>query len=118
MQDRLIIKEDKKISSMSDYVWLNFEINNKRIGKARVICLKDELIINSVNIYPKYERHGYARQIIEHFKNEYSYIIADRVRVTAVGFWEKMGFRYSEDGNYYWENKCNTKNKQMGGLNV
>jgi len=36
------------------------------------------------------------------FQTDFYTIIADRVRYTAIGFWQKMGFEDKGDGNYIW----------------
>jgi len=39
------------------------------------------------------------------FKTDFDTIIADRVRPTAIGFWEKMGFEGASNGNYAWKSE-------------
>ncbi|MBW2096074.1 MAG: hypothetical protein JRI80_14415 [Deltaproteobacteria bacterium] len=70
----------------------------------RVRCAIDDqtLTICSINIFPEFERHGYARATIEMFKKEFDIIIADRVRYKAIGFWEKMGFIDQGDGSFVY----------------
>lgn len=89
----------------SDYDWLDIECGENRIGKARGILDGKTLTICSINIYPEFEGHGYAKQTINMFKQSFDTIIADRVRHTAIGFWVKMGFVDMKDGNYAYHNK-------------
>ena len=95
----------KKEGSHSNYDWMNIDLDTVRVGKVRGKINRNILIIFSINIFPEFERHGFASETVRMFKKEYKTIIADRVRPTAVGFWEKMGFIYHEDGNYIWKEK-------------
>lgn len=45
---------------------------------------------------------GCGRKTIEMFKKSFNTIMADRVRHTAFGFWEKMGFVRREEGDYVY----------------
>ena len=86
----------------SDYNWMNIDRGSVRVGKIRGLIDGQRLTICSINIFPEFEGFGYARQTIEMFKASFDTIIADRVRPTAVGFWEKMGFESDSNGNYVW----------------
>ena len=84
----------------------SFDIESKgiQVGKARCRIEGQRLTIFSIGIYPEFQRQGYARAVVEHFKAEFAQVIADRVRFTARPFWEELGFR--EDGNsgdYSWD---------------
>ena len=46
--------------------------------------------------------HGYGKETIQMFQAAFDTIIADRVRHTATGFWEKMGFDPDRNGHYVW----------------
>ena len=89
----------------SDYDWLDIECDGNRIGKARGILDGKTLTICSINIFPEFEGRGYAKQTIKMFKQSFDTIIADRVRHTAIGFWEKMGFVDTNDGNHVYRRK-------------
>jgi len=104
----LRIEKDRGFDKISQYGWVNIEIGDTRIGKARISCTRKKLIINSINIFPEFERNGYAREVINRFKEDYEKIIADRVRNRAIGFWQKMGFIDNKDGNFIWR-KSNSK---------
>ena len=84
----------------SDFDWFNIDYGPVRVGKVRGLINGRALTIYSINIFPEFEGHGYAKKTIKMFKESYDTIIADRVRHTAVGFWVKMGFTRREDGNY------------------
>ena len=86
----------------SDYDWLNIERGPVRVGKVRGLIDGQQLTICSINISPEFEGHGYAGQTIEMFKACFDAIIADRLRPTAIGFWEKMDFENDNNGNYIW----------------
>jgi len=86
----------------SDYDWMNIDCGPVRVGKVRGLIDGQRLTICSINIFPEFEGFGYARQTIEMFKTTFDTIIADRVRPTAMGFWEKMDFDRGDNGNYVW----------------
>lgn len=102
MSKNIKINKDNSYSKISRYNWVNIEVENSRVGKARIFVSEGKLIINSINIFPEFERNGYARSVIDFFKNGHNEIVADRVRDTAKGFWDKMGFIRNNDGNYFW----------------
>lgn len=97
--------EDKSFDTTSGYLWINIEVGNTRIGKARICDLRKSLRIHSIVIFPEFERNGYAESVINHFKEQYEVIVADRVRNTAKGFWEKMNFIGDNSGNYIWKRR-------------
>ena len=95
----------------SQYDWADISSGNDRIGKAR--CKqnapdgrgKSSIIICSINIYPEWEEHGYGREFVDYCKNHFQAVIADRVRPSAIGFWEAMGFLDNKDGNWIYRKK-------------
>lgn len=89
----------------SAFDWMNIDCGTTRVGKVRGLIEGRRLTIHSINIFPEFERHGYAREAIEMFKATFGRITADRVRHTAVGFWEKMGFTPRGDGCYVWKRR-------------
>jgi len=99
---KIKIIKDKSFYKTSNYSWINFEVDNRRIGKARIYGLIKLLRVYSITIFPEFERNGYAQSVIDLFKEHYEVILADRVRNTAKGFWEKMGFVTDNSGNYIW----------------
>jgi len=100
---KLTFKLLDRESQHSDYDWMNIDRGTTRVGKVRGKISGKTLTINSINIFHEFERRGYARRTIEMFKKSFDTIIADRVRYTAVGFWEKMGFYSEKDSNYVWK---------------
>lgn len=108
MPEELILKLQTHDQQHSDYDWMNIEHCGKRVGKVRGLMDGKTLTIHSINIFPEFEGHGFARKTIRMFKKSFDTIIADRVRHTAVGFWEKMEFDTDGNGNYIW-NKPATK---------
>jgi len=97
------VVQDKSFDKTSDYSWININVNNTRVGKARIFCLGKNLRIHSIVIFPEFERNGYAESVINLFKEQYEVIVADRVRNTAKGFWEKMDFIGDNSGNCIWK---------------
>jgi GNAT superfamily N-acetyltransferase len=86
----------------SRFDWINIDRGPHRIGKIRALIEGGTLTIFSINIFPEFERRGYARKIIETLKASFNRITADRVRHTAVGFWVKMGFVNIGNGRYVY----------------
>ena len=105
MPKQLTFKLITHNENQSDYDWLNIERCGQRIGKVRGLMDGRVLTINSINIFPEFEGQGFARKTIDMFRKSFDTIIADRVRHTAVGFWQKMRFESNENGNYIWKNK-------------
>jgi ribosomal protein S18 acetylase RimI-like enzyme len=91
--------------SCSRFDWINIERGRNRVGKIRTLIEGKTMTIFSINIFPEYERRGYARKIIDSFKASFHRIVADRVRYTAVEFWLKMGFINAGEGRYVYEKK-------------
>ncbi len=89
----------------SDYDWANITVADDRVGKARCLIEKKRLIIYSINIYPEYSGKGYGRIFVEQAAEKWDEIVADRVRATAIGFWEKLGFVNNHDGNWIFRKK-------------
>jgi len=98
--EKPVFKLIRSGSRHSRYDWLNIDCGNARVGRARCVIAGRTLTICSINIFPEFERQGYARATIDMFKEHFDTIIADRVRRSATGFWEKTGFAYCGDGNY------------------
>ena len=89
-------------AEIGSYDWFNLEFNGVQVGKSRCRVDFDKLIVYSIMVYPEYEKHGFARAVIEHFQSEHDLIIADRVRFTARDFWIKVGFVPESDDTYIW----------------
>lgn len=102
MTKKLTIKTENIKEGDSSYCWVNIELGGTRVGKGRIKRIYRKIIIKNINIFPEFERHGFAAQTVDLFKETAREIIADRVRNTARGFWEKMGFEDKGDGNYRW----------------
>lgn len=102
MLKRLTFKLLERDEKHSDFYWMNIDYGDTRVGKLRGLIDHKNLIIHSINIFPEFEGQGYARETIEMFKRDFDTIVADRVRYTAVEFWQKMGFEDKKNGNYVW----------------
>jgi GNAT superfamily N-acetyltransferase len=90
----------------SDYNWANILIGNARAGKARCLIEGDRLIIYSINVYQDFEGRGFGKKFVDMAKLNFDEVVADRVRNTAIGFWEKMGFEPDEKrSNWIWRKK-------------
>ena len=103
MPEKLTFKLLTRDQQHSDFDWMNIDRGSVRVGKARGLINGKSLTIYSINIFPEFEGRGYARETIEMFKASFDTIIADRVRPTAIGFWEKVGFDDDNNGNHVWK---------------
>lgn len=84
----------------SEYDWANLTVGDDRVGKVRCLKENNQITIFSINVFPEYEGHGYGKAFVQYCKENFDLVIADRVRQTAIGFWEKMEFKIRTDGNY------------------
>ena len=89
-------------AALGEYDWFDVEQAGTQVGKSRCRIEPDRFTVFSIMIYPEYEGHGYARAVIDHFKEEHAVIIADRVRYTARAFWIKVGFVPESIDRYVW----------------
>lgn len=100
MDKEIVIEFIERNQQHSDYDWANITFGEDRVGKARCNINGDKLIIYSINIFPEFEGHGYGKAFVINAKTRFKTIIADKVRFTAIGFWDKMGFIDNHDGNW------------------
>lgn len=103
MPDVLTFKLIARDDQHSNFDWMNIDYGDIRVGKVRGLISGKKLTIHSINIFPEFEGRGYAKETIVMFKADFDIIIADRVRYTAIGFWEKMGFESGNNGTYVWK---------------
>jgi ribosomal protein S18 acetylase RimI-like enzyme len=96
----LTLKVIPKTITRSEYDWLNIFAGTVFVGKIRSKIEPQKLTIYTIMIFPEFQHSGYGEQVIDVIKRDYPTIIADRVRTTAIGFWEKMGFVKIADGLY------------------
>lgn len=89
----------------SEYDWIQIYRGDTLVGKARCLINNYQLTINSIVIYPEFQHNGYGKKFVEFAKGKYKRIIADRVRSTSAGFWEKMGFSKMDNAdNWIYQN--------------
>jgi GNAT superfamily N-acetyltransferase len=100
-QDLALIQH-RRSPDLGDYDWFDIEQGGVQVGKSRCRIEPDRFTIFSIMIYPEFEGHGYARAVIDRFKQEHAVIIADRVRFTARAFWLKVGFQPETIDRYAW----------------
>lgn len=84
----------------SEYDWADISYDDQLVGKVRCQISGPAITIFSINIYPEWKGHGFGRGFVEYCKANFATVIADRVRPTAVGFWETMGFHDHGDGSW------------------
>ena len=89
-------------AEIGDYDWFDIEKEGIQVGKSRCRLESDRLTIFSIMIYPEYEGQGYAKAVIDCFKESHDRIIADRVRWEAREFWLKQGFLPESADRYLW----------------
>lgn len=89
----LVISFISREQQKSEYDWATICFNESSVGKARCLINGHEFTIFSINIYPEYQGNGYGKAFVNMAKNKYRKITADRVRSTAIGFWEGVGFK-------------------------
>lgn len=102
MNSDIIISFIARDKQGSTYDWANITVGNERVGKARCHLKERQMIIYSINIFPEFEGNGYGKAFVEKAKMKYDTVVADRVRATAIGFWEKMGFVFDKDSNWIY----------------
>jgi len=95
---KLTLKQIPKTITHSDYDWLNIFADSTYVGKIRSKIESRKLTIYTIMIFPEFQHSGYGESVIDVIKQDYPVIVADRVRTTAIGFWEKMGFVKIADG--------------------
>jgi GNAT superfamily N-acetyltransferase len=100
-QDLELIQQPRS-ADLGDYDWFDIESAGTQVGKSRCRIEAGQFTVFSIMIYPEFEGHGTARAVIDHFKQEYPLIIADRVRFTARAFWIKVGFVPETIDRYVW----------------
>ncbi|MCK4624601.1 MAG: GNAT family N-acetyltransferase [Phycisphaerae bacterium] len=115
MAANVTIEKDKGFEKTSDYCWVNIVVDRTRVGKARVHFWGTRFTIYSINIFPEFQRNGYARSVVKSVKREYKAIVADSVRDTAREFWTRMGFHADGNGNYSWKEDQETV-KQLASI--
>ena len=111
MRNEIIIEFIQHDRQYSEYDWANIILNDEKVGKVRCLIESNVLTIYSIKVFPEYRSSGCASKFIEKAKKKFDIIFADRVRVTAFGFWEKMGFVQIEDGNWVFLKKVREFNK-------
>lgn len=84
-----------------DFDRVDIDLPQVRIGNIRCRLGDDTATIFSIQIFPEFQGRGYGKDAVNMMKHRYRNLIADRVRFTARAFWEKMGFKPRDDGN--WE---------------
>lgn len=83
------------------YDRIDIDLPEARVGNVRCRFMNEKVVIYSIQVFPEFQRNGYARATIDMLKKRFNLIVADRVRFTARDFWERMGFQPLPDGN--WE---------------
>ncbi|MCX5810589.1 MAG: hypothetical protein NTX36_14685 [Proteobacteria bacterium] len=100
---KISIEFISKEKQRSKYDWADISNESNRIGKARCKIKNTTIIIYSINIYPDWAGHGYGREFVDYCKGHFQVVVADRVRPTAIGFWEVMGFFDNNNGDWIYQ---------------
>ncbi len=88
-------------ATLDGYERIDLDLPAARVGHVRCRFMSEKAIIYSITVFPEFQNHGYATAAVDLLKERFSVLVADRVRFTARGFWEKCGFTERPDGN--WE---------------
>ena len=88
-------------SGLGDYDRIDIDLPEARVGSVRCRFMGEKVILYSILVCPEFQGNHYGTAAIELLKDRFQIIVADRVRFTAREFWEKMGFKPLENGN--WE---------------
>jgi len=99
-EDPLSFTITPRDKSSDGYDWIDIDTPTERVGKSRCHMEGYTLIIYSIMVFPEFQGRGYGTRTLEMLKAQYPLIVADRVRFTAQGFWERMGFHPRPDGNW------------------
>lgn len=87
--------------TLDGYDRIDIDTPAARVGNVRCRFMGEKVIIYSIQVFPEFQRNGYARMTVDMLKGRFAVIVADRVRFTAREFWTAMGFVEKPDGN--WE---------------
>jgi len=88
-------------STPDGYDHIDIDLPDARVGSVRCRFMGEKVILYSILVCPEFQGNDYGTAAIELLKSRFRIIVADRVRFTAREFWEKMGFKPLDDGN--WE---------------
>jgi GNAT superfamily N-acetyltransferase len=102
MRNEIIIEFIQHDRQHTEFDWANIIVQKEKVGQVRCLIESNALTIFSIKVFPDYQGLGYASKFIEKVKKKYDIIIADRVRVTSSGFWDKMGFVQTEHGKWVY----------------
>ena len=89
----------------SEYDCADISNGTDRVGKVRCLIDNSKIIVHNISIYPEWAGQGYGREFVDYCKGNFQVVIADRVRHSAIGFWEAMGFCNDQDGNWSYHKK-------------
>ena len=87
--------------SLAGYDRIDIDLPEVRVGNVRCRFMGEKVIVYSIQVFPEFQGNGYGTAAIDMLKKRFQVIVADRVRFTARGFWERMGLTPLPDGN--WE---------------
>jgi GNAT superfamily N-acetyltransferase len=102
MTGRLQISITPRGPGTDSYDWVDLDLPEARIGKMRCRLEGRRATVYSVHVFPEFQGQGFGRRIIDYLKERFEVVEADRVRPTAVPFWEHMGFREATEGNWVY----------------
>lgn len=99
----LVISFISKAAQLSEYDWANILFDDVCVGKARCLIEDNKFTIFSINVYPEFQGKGYGKAFVDSIILRYDTVIADKVRFTAIKFWESEGFiKDGESGNWIY----------------
>ena len=101
MPQRLIFTVTPR-EALAGYEHIDIDLPEVRVGSCRCRFMAEKVVIYSIQVFPEFQGHGYGAAAIDMLKERFEVLVADRVRFTARGFWEKMGFVERPDFNWEW----------------
>jgi GNAT superfamily N-acetyltransferase len=81
---------------------IDIDLPHARVGSVRCLFQGEKVIVYSIRVFPEFEGNGFGRRTIEMLKGRFAMVVADRVRFSARGFWEKLGFQECPDHNWVY----------------
>jgi hypothetical protein len=81
---------------------IDIDLPHARVGSVRCLFSGEKVTVYSIRIFPEFEGNGFGRLTIETLKSRFAMVVADRVRFSARGFWEKLDFHECPDHNWVY----------------
>lgn len=82
----------KPVSDQIAECWVEIWEDNdwKVISSSRLLFSPGEILVDDIQVFPKYRGQGYGRAMIEKLKSTGSKVKPMAVLASATGFWDKL----------------------------